>query len=177
MANVNTSQKGRRDAPQANPDLTRPISKKPASMKDYTTRVLLLQTRDALLKLRQKDLSQYGVSTEQAAVLFIVQAIGGSARIADIARWMLRRPHTVSSLLSRVETKGLVSTTKELQQTEANKSLPNREGTASLLSVYPGVGSGDKRHQACPWLAHTWCAMWIFSLAPIVSLEVVHLAA
>ena len=89
-----------------------PLSSNPESMRDYITWILLLQTRDALLQAREKELSQYGISAEQAWVLFTVQAIGHSPTLTEISRWIFRKPNTVFSLLERMERKGLVKKTK-----------------------------------------------------------------
>ncbi len=76
--------------------------------------VLLCQTKDIIFKVRQKELSQYGISPEQASVLFTIKVIGDRATPAEISRWLLRKQHTVTELLSRMEREGLVSKTKDL---------------------------------------------------------------
>ncbi len=81
---------------------------------DYSLWVLLHQARDVMFKAREKELRQYGISARKAAVLFIIQAIGDEATPAEIARWLLREPHSVSNILSRMEKEGLVSKTNDL---------------------------------------------------------------
>jgi DNA-binding MarR family transcriptional regulator len=81
--------------------------------KDYALWVLLLQMRDAALKLREKELSQYGISPEQAGVLFIIHTIGNTATPVEISRWLLRKHHTVLGILGRMEKAGLVRKTKD----------------------------------------------------------------
>ena len=83
---------------------------------DYVLWALLNQATDAMHKARQKELDQYGVSSADAGVLFVIQAIGERATPAEITRWLLREPHTVSELLSRMEKEGLVSKTKDLEK-------------------------------------------------------------
>jgi DNA-binding MarR family transcriptional regulator len=80
--------------------------------KDYALWVLLGQAKDMVFKAREKELRQYGISPEEAAVLFIVQCLGNQATPTEISRWLLRKPHTVSGILSRMEKKGLVTKTK-----------------------------------------------------------------
>lgn len=82
--------------------------------KDFILWVLLLQAKDTVFKVREKELSQYSLSPEQAAVLFIIQTIGETATPAVISRWLFRKHHTVSGLLSRIEKKGLIRRTKDL---------------------------------------------------------------
>ena len=76
--------------------------------------MLLNQATDATLRARQKELDRYGISAAQAAVLFIIQAIGEKATPAEITRWLFREPHSVSGMLSRMEKQGLVRKVKDL---------------------------------------------------------------
>jgi len=78
--------------------------------------VLLAQTFDAIQKARQKDLSQYNIGIRQSAVLFRIQAIGDQATPAEISRWLLREPHSVSEILNRMEKAGLVRKIKDLDR-------------------------------------------------------------
>ena len=84
--------------------------------KDFTLWVLLRQAKDTVFKATEKELSRYGISPEEAGVLSIVQALGNQAIPAEISRWLLREPHTVSGILSRMEKKGLVRKTKDLDR-------------------------------------------------------------
>lgn len=84
--------------------------------KDFDLWLLLRQTKDMVLKAVQKELSQYGISPEVAAVLSVVQFLGDKATPAEISRWLLRKQHTVTELLSRMEKKGLVRKTKDLER-------------------------------------------------------------
>ena len=82
----------------------------------YNLWVLLAQTKDAVLRARQKELHRYGISATQSAALFAIQAIGDKATPAEISRWLFREPHSVSELLSRMEKEGLVRKTKDLDR-------------------------------------------------------------
>ena len=78
--------------------------------------VLLFQARDAIFRAREQELSQYGISNAQAAVLFIIQKIGYRATPAEISRWLFRQAHGVSTLLDRMEKVGLVEKVKDLDR-------------------------------------------------------------
>ena len=67
--------------------------------KDYELWVILHQTRDAIFKARENELSATGISPMQAAVLFIIKSIKGAVTPAEISRWLYREHHTVSALL------------------------------------------------------------------------------
>ena len=81
---------------------------------DYALWVLLVQTGETIYRARRKELRAYGISTMQAAVLTVIQAIGHKATPAEISRWIFRESHTVSGLLKRMEAEGLVRMTKDL---------------------------------------------------------------
>ncbi len=68
------------------------------------------------MKARWEELAQYNVPPVQAAVLFIIQAIGYRATPAEISRWFFRQSHSVSELLSRMEKGGLVRKVKDLDR-------------------------------------------------------------
>jgi DNA-binding MarR family transcriptional regulator len=83
---------------------------------DYNLWVLLHQTTDAALRARQKELDQFGVSVIEVGVLVAIQAIGKEATPSEISRRIFREPHTVSALLNRMEKKGLVRKTQDLDR-------------------------------------------------------------
>ena len=83
---------------------------------DYSLLVLLRQAEHTVFKSRNKELRKYGISTEEAAVLFIVKCIGYRAIPAEISRWMLRERHTMTALLNRMKKKGLIRMTKDLDR-------------------------------------------------------------
>ena len=77
---------------------------------------LLAQTRHALYKTREKELRQYGIQPRQAAVLITIKAIGDEATPAEISRFLLREPHSISRILQRMERDGLVNKSKDLHR-------------------------------------------------------------
>jgi MarR family transcriptional regulator for hemolysin len=77
---------------------------------------LLDQTRHLLFRARQKELDGYNISVRQAAVLFVVEATGEQATPVEISRRLLRRHHTITGILSRMEKEGLVRKTKDLER-------------------------------------------------------------
>jgi DNA-binding MarR family transcriptional regulator len=114
---------------------------------DFKLWGLLGQTADVALRARWKELNRYGISPIEAGVLWVIQAIGEKATPAEITRWLLREPHTVSELLSRMEKEGLVTKTKDLERKnlvrvsitekgrQAYKQSTKRKSIHKLLSV------------------------------------------
>jgi DNA-binding MarR family transcriptional regulator len=83
---------------------------------DFNLWILLAQTRALLFSAGEMELAKYGVSLMQGWTMFTIKAIGERATPAEIARWLGREPHTVSSLLSRMVELGLVKKEKSLEK-------------------------------------------------------------
>ena len=132
----------------------------PSVDEDYKLWVLLSQAADTTLRARQKELDRYGISTAEAAVLFAVQAIGDRATPAEITRWLLREPHTVTELLNRMERGGLVTKAKDLERKnlvrvsitekgrQAYKQSTKRKSIRKVMSVL----SREERQQLGSYL-------------------------
>lgn len=70
--------------------------------------VLIAQTKDAILRARERDYARYGISNERRAVLFIIQNNGGRTVPVEIARNLFRELHSVTEMLKRMEADGLI---------------------------------------------------------------------
>ncbi len=77
---------------------------------------MLHQARDAIFKIREKELQKIGISTAIAEVLFTIEDIGYRATPTEISRHLLREFHSVSSILSRMEKQGLVKKVNDLKR-------------------------------------------------------------
>lgn len=99
--------------------------------RDYNLWVLIRQTRDAIMKAREKELAQAGISSIQAAVLFTMQAIGEAATPAEISRRLVREPHSVSGLLSRMQKQGLIKKVKDLPRKNMVRVTMTEKGLAA----------------------------------------------
>jgi DNA-binding MarR family transcriptional regulator len=95
---------------------------------DYDLWVLLRRTTQVVLKARNRELAAYGISASKASVLFIVQAIGHEATPAEISRYLLREPHSISGLLSRMERQGLVTKVKDVDKKNLVRILLTEKG-------------------------------------------------
>ena len=98
------------------------------SDEDYTLWVLLRQACDASVRARDKELSQYGISAEEAAVLFVVQANGERATPSEISRWLFREPHSTSGLIIRMEKDGLVRKLNDLERKNMLRVVMTEKG-------------------------------------------------
>jgi len=77
---------------------------------------LFARSRYLTFRAREKELQRYDLSPERAQVLFLVQALGNKATPAEIARLLVRRPHTVSAMVERMAKEGLVKKVKDLER-------------------------------------------------------------
>lgn len=83
---------------------------------DHALLTLLDQACHMAMETRNRELTRFGITGEQAAVLFAVKAIGGKATPAEISRWVLRESQSTSAILSRMEKAGLVVRVKDLER-------------------------------------------------------------
>lgn len=125
-----------------------------SSDKDYDLWVLFNQVRDVLFKARQKELRPHGITSTQAAVLFVIQAIGNEVTVTKISRWLLREHHSVSALLGRMEKEGLISKTKDLHTKRPPRVVLTEKGrqayyhSAERASLHKAMGVlSEEEHQ------------------------------
>ena len=81
---------------------------------DYDLWVLLNQVQSLMMNARDTELMEYGTTGMQAGVMFIINAVGEEIIPADISRWLLRKPATISGLLDRMEKAGLIQKARDL---------------------------------------------------------------
>ena len=75
---------------------------------DYSLWLLLIHTRDAIGRLRRKELQQLDINGRQAATLRIIHLLGDNATPTEVSRWLFREPHSVSEILTRMQKNGLI---------------------------------------------------------------------
>jgi len=113
----------------------------------YSLWWLVLHVRRALHKARGRELYRHGLTPVEASVLFVVETIGYRTTPAEISRWLLKEPHTISGLLDRMEKKGLITKNKDLDRKnlvrveltekghEAYNQSLKRESIYNIMSV------------------------------------------
>src|SRR5512138_1022244 len=74
--------------------------------------VLIAQTKDGILKARQRDYARFGISDDRRAILYIIMTNGGTATPVIIARNLFRELHSVTEMLKRMEKDELVARRK-----------------------------------------------------------------
>jgi len=74
--------------------------------------VLIVQSRDSILRARERDYARFGISNERRAILFTIYDCGGVSTPTEIARRLFREIHSVSEMLVRMERDGLIAKQK-----------------------------------------------------------------
>ncbi len=83
-------------------------------------------------KVRARELFRFGITPEEAAVLFVVSRIGDTATPAEISRWILREPHSTSGLLERMRKDGLIDKVKDLDKKNLVRVVITEKGQRAL---------------------------------------------
>ncbi len=76
--------------------------------KDHDLYLMIMRTRDALFRAREKELRKYNITPEQAFILYFATVMKGAAGPSELARAVMRQRHTVSTLVDRMNKKGLI---------------------------------------------------------------------
>ena len=79
-------------------------------------------------KAREIELFQYGLTPQEAGVLFFIKTIGSKATPSEILRWLFREPHSTAGLIKRMENKGLVRTAKDLERKNLVRVVITKKG-------------------------------------------------
>lgn len=66
------------------------------------------RTRDVLRNCEDKVFGKYGLTAEQYGVLAVMEVLGGSVRVTDLARGLGRSANSVSMIVDRMVKAGLV---------------------------------------------------------------------
>lgn len=74
----------------------------------FTLWVLIAQTKDALLKARQREYLRFNITNERRAVLWAIENLGGKASPIEIARLLFREPNSISEMIKRMAKERLI---------------------------------------------------------------------
>lgn len=122
--------------------------------------LLLRRTVDILVRARQKELLDCGITTANAAVLRILSDLGGSARPMEISLWLFRKRQSVHDLLDRMEKAGLIRKIEDakrkngvmVQITEQGRLLNQQSSKLMLPAKILSSLSADERRSFANYL-------------------------
>lgn len=111
---------------------------------------LLDNTVFAVSRLREIELSQFDLTIAQASILFTLQA-NGSMTLQELEKNGLRQHHSVSTLINRMTTLGLVNKVKNSEDkryrivlSEEGKALNNKITSSSLEMAFSVLNTKQK---------------------------------
>ena len=136
----------------------------PDTDQDLGLWIWLSRSRDAILRARVKELYKHHVTGRQASVMFVIRALGDKATPAEISRWLLREPQSISEFLNRMERDGLIKKVKDtirkniIRVALTEKGLKAHKKSTELKSIHQimSVLSKKERQQLEVILGKLW---------------------
>ena len=86
----------------------------------------------AIFKARHCQVDVLGLTPAEFHVLLLVERLKESAFPAEISRWMMRKPATISRLLDRMEDRRLVNRVRNPNNEKTKQIVMTRKGKAAL---------------------------------------------
>jgi DNA-binding MarR family transcriptional regulator len=102
--------------------------------------ILLHRVADLLRRCEDPIFAEYGITTEQYAVLVAVKYGGGPVRVTDLAQWLERTPNSVSMIVDRMVKVGLVKRARDRADRRVVYVTATSKGENALkLATLPGL--------------------------------------
>ena len=107
--------------------------------RDFEFWLLLTRARYAVYRSRELELLRYGLTPEQAQVLFVIHTLKEDATPAAIARATFLKSHTISAIVDRMVRKGLLQKDKDVvRKNRVIVSITKKGEDAYILSAKRG---------------------------------------
>jgi DNA-binding MarR family transcriptional regulator len=110
-------------------------------------------TRYMIFRFREQELADYGITPEQAFVLDIVHANGGSTTINRVVAMSQRKHNSISALVNRMSRQGLIRKSRTRRDKRAFRILSTPKGEQLLEkipldSIYKAFACLDVKEKA-----------------------------
>jgi DNA-binding MarR family transcriptional regulator len=89
----------------------------------------------AVFRYRGKRIYGRGLTQQQAQVLLVAQALSHKSTSAEIARVLIRQPHTISAITSRMQKKGLINKVKDTRRRNRVKLIVTEKGENAVAKA------------------------------------------
>ena len=116
--------------------------------------VLLMQTSDTITKAIELELAQYNVNFPEARILFMLARENRDVNFHEMSEWVLRELNSISVLVTKMESKGLVKKIKKpgdkrtyVILTEKGADLFNNQITEKAQKMIFNALKDDERQQ------------------------------
>jgi MarR family 2-MHQ and catechol resistance regulon transcriptional repressor len=97
------------------------------------------QIYNLLRQCQNQICGEYGLTVEQYSILIVLNYAGGSARITDIARWLIRSTNSITMIVDRMVKVGLVKRTRDRVDRRVVKVTPTSKGKAAVKQAHVAV--------------------------------------
>jgi DNA-binding MarR family transcriptional regulator len=123
---------------------------------DFPLWRLLDHTQYMLFRSREKELADFDLTPEQAFVLDIIHAAGGSTTITHIVDMSQRKHNSICSLVDRMARQGLLKKNRTRKDRRAFRIVSTPKGEAllervprkSVTAMFACLGAEEKRELA-----------------------------
>ncbi len=120
---------------------------------DFPLWRLLDHTRYMIFRMREKELAEYNLTPEQAFVLDIIHASGGSTTINSIVDMSQHRHNSISALINRMARQGLLKKNRtrrdkrafRIVSTAKGEELLGKASRGSVHDAFSCLDPGEKR--------------------------------
>ena len=82
-------------------------------------------------------MNKHGLTSAHVPILFLAKSTGNNIKPAEIARITLREPHSVSTLLDRMERDGLIKKVKDLKSRNQIRVTLTEKGEKAYRQCMP----------------------------------------
>jgi DNA-binding MarR family transcriptional regulator len=93
-----------------------------------------------LVRARELELANKGLTTDQAMILFTVKTSAEPVTLGDVARMMHKAPRTLSALVRRMEVNGLLKTSRDLKRRNRVRVSLTKSGEEAYYSWLSATG-------------------------------------
>jgi len=100
---------------------------------------LVYQTHNLFKQCQDQICAEYGLTGEQYAVLIVLNYAGGSARVSDIARWLIRSPNSITMIVDRMLKVGLVKRTRDRADRRVVNVTATSKANAAVAQAHAAV--------------------------------------
>ena len=114
--------------------------------------MLLCQTNDILANANELEFKQYGITIPQVRVMVMLSRENRPVTLDELVKWNLREFNTVSTLINRMEKKGLVRKFKKdgdmktyIELTDEGNILYHQKVTERAIELTLGTLSKEEK--------------------------------
>lgn len=127
---------------------------------DFALWRILNQTRNAIQKVRARELSRYNITPRKAAILLLIYATEGNINSYRIAKWLVLERHSISELIDRMEQQDLIKKVKsgdrrksiKLEITDKGRLVAEKAGKGEAIHTMMQILTQKERKQLTPIL-------------------------